>query len=209
MAKFDIKTEATKPFYAGVGVTDLAVAAVRDYVSEAQKRFADVQKNVSKIDFEPTALRDQATTVVTARVEALSKDAKNRRTAIEKRVTELQKDAKAFPGKGQALLDEYVAVVNGTYGDLITRGENLVTRIRRQEATQATAAAAQTTTAKARTTTTQAKKATKSTAKKATTTARKQAAAPKSSAKATTTAAKKTASSAAKATTDAAEKVGD
>ena len=43
-AKFDIKTEATRPLYVGVGVTDLAVEAVRDYVADFQKKFADVQK---------------------------------------------------------------------------------------------------------------------------------------------------------------------
>lgn len=219
MAKFDIKTDlkgATKPFHAAVGVTDLAVEVVRDYVTEAQKRFADVQKNVSKIDLEPKALRDQATGVVNARVDALSKEARARRAAIEKRVAELQSDALALPGKVQALLDENVATVNDVYGDLATRGEGLVTRVRRQQSTQQTAAAAKTTSTKAKTTTTQAKKATKSTsgsAKKAAGSAKKTAAkksAPaKSSAKATGTAAKKTASSAAQATADAAEKVGD
>ena len=36
-AKFDIKTEATRQFYAGVGVTDLAVEFVRDYVADAHR----------------------------------------------------------------------------------------------------------------------------------------------------------------------------
>lgn len=183
MAKFDIRTEATKTFYAGVGVTDLAVEAVRDYV-----------RTVQNIDLEPQALR---------------KEAKARRTAIEKRVADLQADARSLPAKVQALLDENVAAVNGAYGDLASRGEGLVTRVRRQQSTQATAASAQTTTAKAKTTGTQAKKATKSTTQKATGTARKQSAPAKSSAKATGTAAKKTASSATQATTDAAKKVGD
>ena len=39
-AKFDIKTEATRRLYAGVGVADLAVEAVKEYVAEAQKRLA-------------------------------------------------------------------------------------------------------------------------------------------------------------------------
>ena len=52
-AKFDIKTEATRPIYAYVGVTDRAVEAVRESVS-------DVQNRVSDIDFEPKALRTQA-----------------------------------------------------------------------------------------------------------------------------------------------------
>ena len=67
MAKFDIKNDikfATKPLYAGVGVTDLAVERVRGLVSEAQKRtqkrVAEAQKNVRKVELEPKALRDQA-----------------------------------------------------------------------------------------------------------------------------------------------------
>jgi heparin binding hemagglutinin HbhA len=175
-------------------------------VADLQKRLAEVQKDVqtriSDLDLEPKTLRDQAVTVVTAQLDALSKDAQVRREAIEKRVAELQVDAAGIP-----------ATVNATYADLAKRGETLVGRMRTQESTQATAAAAQTTTAKAKTTKTQAtkaaKKTTKSTTKKATSTAKKTSAAPRSSAKATTTAAKKTASSAAQATTDAAAKVGD
>jgi len=75
-AKFDIKTielpalpaAATRPIYAGVGATDLAVEVVRDYVSDVQKRFAGVQKSVTELDFEPKALRDQAVTVVSDNV---------------------------------------------------------------------------------------------------------------------------------------------
>lgn len=212
-AKFDIKTEATRPLYAGVGVTDLAVGFVREYVTDVQKRFVGVQKDVQtrigSLDFEPKALRDQALTVVAVRVDALSKDAKARRTAIESRVAELQADAQAIP-----------ATVSGAYADLAKRGETLVERIRKQQSTQETVAAARTTTAKAKTTKTQAtkaassttttaKKSAKKTAKKASTTAKKTSTAPKSSAKATATAAKKTASSAATAATDAAEKVGN
>jgi Mg-chelatase subunit ChlI len=209
--KVDLRA-ATKPLYAGAGVTDLAVELVRDYVTEAQKRLADAQKRVTDLDLEPKALRDQATTVVNARVDALAKDARARRGAIEKRVAELQTEAKSFPAKLQGFVDENVNAVNGTYGDLVARGESLVTRIRKQESTQATVASARTTTAKAKTTRTQATKtakSTKSTTKKAASTAKKRSAAPKSSAKATSTAAQKTASSAAQAATDAAAKVGD
>jgi len=41
MATFNLRNDlkvATKPLYAGVGVTDLAVERVRGYVAEAQKR---------------------------------------------------------------------------------------------------------------------------------------------------------------------------
>lgn len=212
-----LKTQATKPLYAGVGVTDAVVEYVREQVTEAQKTAAKLQKSVQKIDLEPQALRSQATTVVNARVDAISKDAKARRTAVEKRVAELQAEALAFPSKVQA-------TVNDTYGDFVVRGEGLVTRIRKQESTQATVANARTTTAKAKTTKTQGTKATKATtttakntaknsAKKTASTTKKTAAkksAPaRSSAKATGTAAKKTATTATKAVADAAEKVGD
>ncbi len=209
MPKFEIPTlptEATRPLYAGVGATDLVVGYVRDAVADVQKRFADVQKDVqtriSAIDFEPKALRDQALVAVTTQIDALSKDAKARRAAIEARVTELQSDAAGLP-----------ATVTATYADLAKRGEVLVGRIRTQESTKQTVTAAKTTSAKAKTTKTQgtkaAKKTTKATTKKATSTAKKTSTPAKRSAKATGTAAKKTASAAASATTDAAAKVGD
>jgi heparin binding hemagglutinin HbhA len=211
MAKFalptlEIPTEATRPLYAAAGATDVVVGYVRDAVADLQKSVTGVQKDVqtriASFDFEPKALRDQAVTVVTAQIDALSKDAKVRREAIEKRVAELQADAAGIP-----------ATVTATYADLAKRGEVLVGRIRTQESTKATADAVKTTTTKAKTTKTQAtkaaKKTTKSTAKKATSTAKKTSTAPKSSAKATTTAARKTAAAATEAATDAAAKIGD
>ena len=45
-AKFDIRTEATRPLYAGLGAADLAVELVRAYVVDVQKRFDGVQKDV-------------------------------------------------------------------------------------------------------------------------------------------------------------------
>jgi hypothetical protein len=210
-AKFDIRNEATRPLYAGVGVTDLAVARLREYVADVQKKFVDVQKDVQKsvtdLDLQPKAIRDQATTVVSARVDALTKDAKARRAAIEARVAELQEEAKAYPARVQALLTDNVSTATGTYDELVKRGETLVGRIRRQQSTQRTASSAKTTTAKAKTTTTQAKKTTKKATSTAKKTAKKSPA--KSSAKATATAAKKTASNAAQAAGDAAQKVGD
>jgi hypothetical protein len=190
--QFDIKTlelpaPVAKPLYAGVGATDLAVEYVREYVTDVQKKFAEVQKdvqtrfagvqkNVKGFDFEPKALREQTVT----RVSELRTDARAQAAKVQTRV--------------QTRVNDNVATVTDTYGDLASRGEKLVTRIRKQEATKATAASAKTTTAKAKTTTTQAKK----TAKKA-----------GSSAKATRTSAKKTASKAAKATSTGASKVGN
>jgi hypothetical protein len=213
---FDLKTVqavAERPFYATVGVTDLAVEAVREYVTDVQSRVLgfgkDVQKNVASVDLQPKVLRDTAVTVVSERVEALQKDAQARRTAFERRVAELQGEAKAVPSRVQSLVDENVTALEGAYGDLIKRGESLVGRIRRQQSTQDTVKAAETTVAKAKTTRTQATKATRTTAKKATGTAKRQSATSRGSAKATVTAAKKTASSAARAAAEAAEKVGD
>lgn len=194
-AKFDIKTEATRPIYAYVGVTDLAVEAVRESVT-------DVQKRLTAIDFEPKSLRDQAVTLVNARVEALANTAQARRAAIEARVAELQNRAK------------------GTYTDLVVRGETLVERIRKQESTQAAVKSGKTTSSKAKTTKTQASKGASTTAKTAkssakraakttSNTAKKQSTRPKSSAKATATTAKKTGAAATKATSEAAKKVGD
>lgn len=209
-AKFDIRTVQTeaqktaeRTFHAAVGVTDLAVEVVRDYVADAQKRVSGVQKNVTS--FDPQAVRAQ-----------VAKDAKARRTAIEKRVANLQAEAKTVPARVQKIVDANVSTATDTYADLVKRGELLVGRIRRQESTKATVASAETTMAKAKTTKTQATKAAKKTtaAVKRSATAnktatKKRAAAPRSSAKATTTSARKTVSSAARAVVDAAEKVGD
>lgn len=210
--KFDLRTEAIKPVFAYVGVTDLAVEKVRVAVADVSKRVAVVQKT----------------------------DAKKIRAAIEARVNELQGEALAYPAKVQSLVDGNVTAATTAYSDLIKRGESLVGRIRRQQSTKATVKAADTTVAKAKTTVTQAKEAAeasvdaadrtaatkvapqakskpaarKASAKKsAATTARKKAtkktATAQSSAKATATAAKSTATNAVQAVADAAEKVGD
>jgi hypothetical protein len=223
----DLKTEATKTLYAGAGVVDMAVEAVREYVAEVQEKLVELQKDAqsrlervqkSVKDLEPTTLRTQVEKTVNARVEALTDEAKARRTAIEKRVAELQGEALALPTQVRKQLDETTATATAAYADLAKRGEVLVGRIRKQESTKAAATSAKTTKAKAKTTTTQAKKtakttakttatSAKSTAKKASTTAKKSPA--KKSATATKTAAKKTATAAAQATTEAAAKVGD
>ena len=208
----DLKTEATKTLYAGAGVVDMAVEAVREYVAEVQEKLVELQKDAqsrlervqkSVKDLEPTTLRTQVEKTVNARVEALSDEAKARRTAIEKRVAELQGEALALPTQVRKQLDETTATATAAYADLAKRGEVLVGRIRKQESTKAAATSAKTTKAKAKTTATSAK----STAKKASTTAKKSPA--KKSATATKTAAKKTATAAAQATTEAAAKVGD
>jgi heparin binding hemagglutinin HbhA len=200
--KFAIKTGATKPLYAYVGVTDRAVEVVRDSVADLQKRLAEVQKDV----------QSRVAGVQKIDLESLTKEAQARRGAVEARVAELQDRAKALPEIVQALLEQNEV----TYSQLVARGETLVTRIRKQDTTQAAVKSAKTSSAKAKTTTTQASKAGKSTAQAAKKAARttadnatKQSKAPKSSAKATGTTAKRAATNASKATVQATKKVGD
>jgi hypothetical protein len=168
-AKFDIKTEATRTLHAGVGVVDLAVETVKDLAADAQKRFegvqkdaqkrfAEVQKTVSDFEFEPKALRTQAT-----------KEAAARRDLIEKRVAALQADAQKF-------VTANVETATGTYDDLAKRGETVVKKFRGKPATKATVANAKTTQAKAKTTATQAKKSPAKKSAKATGTAAKKTA---------------------------------
>jgi heparin binding hemagglutinin HbhA len=197
--KFDIPTQipeaATRPLYAGVGVTDRVVEVVRDYVADMQKRVTEVQKSVA--DFQVETLTKN-----------LGKDAQARRTRVEKRVAELQAEALALPTKLQKLVDEQVATAGDTYAELVKRGESLVGRIRRQQSTQATVSSAKSAAAKAKTTATQASRSTaKKSASKSTAKARKSPA--RSSAKATRTSAEKTVANATHAVADAAAKVGD
>jgi heparin binding hemagglutinin HbhA len=139
-AKFDIKSEAQKTLHAGVGAADLAIETVKEYVSEAQKKaqkrfeaaqkdaqkaFTSAQKSVKGFEFQPQALRSQATTVVSSRVDELSKDAKARRTAIEKRVADLQTEAQKF-------VTGNVETATGTYEQLAKRGEKVVKRLRKE-----------------------------------------------------------------------------
>jgi hypothetical protein len=142
IAAFDFKGGAQKGLHAGVGAADLAIETVKEYVSEtqkrAQKRFEAAQKDAQKaltsaqesvkgFEFQPKALRSQATTVVSSRVDELSKDAKARRTAIEKRVVDLQTEAQKF-------VAENVETATGTYEQLAKRGEKVVKRIRKETA---------------------------------------------------------------------------
>lgn len=148
-------------------------------------------------------------------------------------ISTLQVETKALPAKAQTAAVGVVGGVADTadavYGDLVSRGRSIVTRIRRQQATQDLKSRATTTvrrakgastTAKnsveetrgsAKGTVTRAKKSaasTRSAAKGTVTTARKNAAGTATATKSATTAARKTASQAVKATSDGAAKVG-
>lgn len=196
-ARFDIPAQlpsgVTRPLYAGLGATDRVVAVVRETVADVQKRASAVRQDVAGFDYEPQALRRQATQVVTASVAGL------------------QAEARDLPARLTKLVDDQVSVANDAFGQLVKRGEVLVGRIRGQASTTQTVAAAKTTTAKARTTRTQATKTAKSAASKSASAAKRttRRSPAKSSAKATATSARKTASSATKAAKDAASKVGD
>jgi hypothetical protein len=142
IAGFDLRSEAAKGLHAGVGAADLAFETVKEYVTEAQKKaqqrfagyqkdaqkaFTSAQKSVKGLELEPKALRSQATTVFNTRVEELTKDAKARRTAVEKRVAELQSDA-------QKLLSTNLETATGTYESLAKRGEKVVKGLRKETA---------------------------------------------------------------------------
>lgn len=214
-ATFDIKNAkgAVRPLYAGVGITDLAVETVREYLADVTDRVTSLQKNIAGWELEPETLRQQAMTMVNERVELLTAEAKARRTLVEKRVADLQSEAQALPGRVQHRVTDttssWTANLNDAYGDLVERGETLVNRIRKQESTLAAEKSAKTTVAKAKATRTQATKAAKTATTTATKTAKKAAATPRSSAKATATSARKTATAAAKAVVEAVEKIGD
>ena len=212
MARTTLNNELKRPLYATVGATDRAVEMLRESVSDLQARLVDLQRGIDRIEREPQELRVRAVEAVSGQADAWAREAQDRRAAIESRVAELQARAFEVPEKVQGFLEEH----DVAYDQLVARGNALVRRVRRQQATQETVKAARTTSSKAKTTSTQSGKAARSTAgsaeraaKSTTATARRQSKTPQSSAKATATSARKTAKSATKATTDAAKKVGD
>jgi heparin binding hemagglutinin HbhA len=195
-AKLDLPSQlpqrVIRPLYAGVGATDRVVEVVRTAAADFQARAIALQKQVSELDYEPQALRRQATAAVADRVDGL------------------QSDAKDLPVRLQKLVDDGVTTAGVAFDGLVKRGETLVGRIRRQPSTAATASSAQTTVAKARTTRTQASKTAASAKTSASRTTKKAAKSPaRSSAKATSTTARATAANATQAAADAAKKVGD
>ncbi len=163
---------------------------------------------------------------LTARAETIQADVKSAPDLV-KAAPEL---VKSLPAHAQAAFGEAVAAAVSTYDELAVRGKDLVTRVRRQQATQDLKQQAATTVSHAKATATTAKRSaaatktaaksatttakksaarTKTATKSATTTAKKSAARTKTAAKSTTTGVRKTASAAAKATDAAASKVGN
>jgi heparin binding hemagglutinin HbhA len=157
-------------------------------------------------DLAVKSLREGAERLSTLRIE--QKD-------LGKTVASLQAETKALPAKAQTVAVTLVADVAGKvgtgYDELLGRGKSVVTRIRRQKATQDLKKQATTTVRRTKatvTTATEGAAETRSAVKGATTTAKKRAAATRTSAKSTATAARKTTQQAAKAVADGAEKVG-
>ena len=92
--KIETSNDLVRPFYAGVGVTDRAVEAVREAVAEMSKRVAELQKGMEKSVTEFDAL---------AQTQVVRKD-------VEKRFDALQTELAALPGKMTALVDDNVTV---------------------------------------------------------------------------------------------------
>jgi heparin binding hemagglutinin HbhA len=158
-------------------------------------------------DFAVKKLRE-----VPSRLSTLRMDRKD----IESTIATIQVESKALPGKAQTvavgLAGEVAGKADAVYGDLVTRGRSVVTRIRRQKATEELEAKAGTTVRRTRATTRTAKKAaaeTRSSARGTATTARKRAAATTKAAKSAANAASDTAAAATKAVGDGAEKLGN
>lgn len=176
------RPDPTRPFYAAVGTVDAAVAFARTGLTEAQHRLAQVQNRLAQVELEPRALAGG-----------------------------LQKEARALPGRVEALLDGYVTEIGDTvedlnkhYDGLAARGRTLVARVRRQQATEDLVSEARETVSRAKATRT----STRRTASQAARSTADTAATARRSAKATGTKAKRTTGAATKATRAAAAKTG-
>src|SRR3954464_5872750 len=85
---------APRPLYAAVGAGDLAVAFARSAAG-------DVQTRLARIELQPQTLRDE-----------LGKGATAAQTRRETRVADLRKEAQAFPGKMEGLVNGYPPALN-------------------------------------------------------------------------------------------------
>jgi hypothetical protein len=171
-----------KPLHALAGAGDLLVAQIRTFAT-AQRAAVD------SVRVDPFELTGRAVSTATTLGGAVV----------------------SLPGRAQTMTRATVDRAGSTYESLAERGETVVGRIRRQQATKEVAAQAATTVRSAKATRTTATKAAKSTvnrAKATATTARTSTKATTTRAKATQTSARKTTSAAAKATKSAAKKVG-
>jgi heparin binding hemagglutinin HbhA len=183
--------KAPSPVLAVIGIGDLAVEKLREVGSDVQARSA-------KIHLEPRQLQTDLENVAKHRVE----------------------DVRAAQNKAQAraesVFHDVVAQASTTYDSLTGRGQSLVERIGRQQATQDLARLAGITKSQTKAASTTARKgaaSTGSSAKKSASqtrsTAKKSASQTRSRAKAASTSARKTAGAAGTAAQKSAEKVGD
>lgn len=165
------------PLYVIAGAGDLAVEKFRAVSEDVTSRFAKLDQKTVQTEL------TKRQTELAKRFEALAADART----VPAKLREL-------PAVAQASLSTVLGQAEVTYEDLAARGEEIVTRIRSQKATEDLVAQAKTTVSKA--------KATRTTARKTAETATRNV-------KATTTSARKTAKTATKAASAAADKVGD
>jgi heparin binding hemagglutinin HbhA len=212
------KLKAPAAVYAVAGATDAVVKRLRSVPVD------ELQAQVLSLPTKAQSFASESINAVVTDVRALPEQVRTLPAAAQARV--------------QAGVAAALDTATGTYGDLVKRGDVLVSRIRGQKSTQEAAAATTTARSRAKATTTTAKKAAKSTttrakatgttaqkaaksttkqaakstaprAKATSTTAKKGASATSTSAKAAGTTAQKAAAATAQATTDAAKKIGD
>jgi hypothetical protein len=171
----------TSPLYVIAGAGDLAVEKFRAVSDDVTSRVAKLDQKTLQSTLQTELTKRQAE--LSKRLEALAADAKT----VPAKLREL-------PAVAQAGLTTVLGQAEETYDDLGVRGKEIVTRIRKQKATEDLVAQAKTTVSKA--------KATR-------TTARKTADSASRNVKATATSARKTAKTASKAASDAAAKMGN
>lgn len=191
MARSQTSNQNLAPFYAVIGVGDLAVEKIRAVGT-------DVQARSTKLNLEPKQLQ--------ADIEAVAKQ----------RVDDVRSVQHKAQQRAEEVFSDVVAQATTTYDSLAGRGKKLVDRIRRQESTKNLARTASQTKSQAKATSTTAKKnasttasSAKKSASKTASTAKQSASQTRSRAKATSTSARKTADNATTAAQQAAEKVGD
>jgi heparin binding hemagglutinin HbhA len=178
-ASSTIRSEATRPLYASVGVADRAVEFVRGSVTDLQERLTSVQRSV--------------------------RDPKEARASVEARVKALQERTRTRLEDNEFGYDQLVAR-GQVLVERIRRQESTKGAVR---SARTASAKAKTTTTQAEKAARSTARSAEQSARTTSSAAKRQASKPKSSAKATATAAKDTAAKGAKATADAAKKVGD
>ena len=138
--KFDLKSEATRGLYAGAGVADLAIGAVKEYVAEdVQKRLNGAQELVEK-----RVEAAQKTVYGLDAAEAALAGGHRREhprrgphrggpcPSCGDRGPRRRAAGRGEASQGPAAVDENVATASKTYSELAKRGENAVKRVRKE-----------------------------------------------------------------------------